>query len=310
MAGDMLVEELAEYTPPGRSICAIGVFDGVHLGHKALVDIIKAEAAARGCVSAAIVFHPHPRTVLVPGSAIALLTPLPERVDLLRGLGVELVLPLTFTRELSQLSAREFMGLLRQHLRLVGLVAGPDFALGRGREGTVPVLQELGRELGYTLSIIAPLEQGSQLISSTTVRQALAQGDVAAAADLLGRPFVTRGAVLEGAKRGRWLGYPTANIAPDPNLALPGDGIYATRVRLGTHTFNAVTYVGTRPTFQDEERLVEVFLLDYEGDLYGKDLRVEWVQQVREDHKFDSADALIEQMGRDVADARAVLSPS
>ena len=301
-------EELARHTPSGRSFCTIGVFDGVHLGHRVLIEATKDEARARGGSSAIIVLHPHPRTVLVPGATVAVLTPIEDRLELIRALGVDLAVPLTFTRELSQLSAREFVALLQKHLHLAGLVVGPDFALGRGREGTIPVLEELGREMGFTVKAITFFEESSQRVSSTAVREALAQGDVAAAARLLGRPFFMHGAVVHGAARGHMLGYPTANIQSDGSRVLPADGIYATRVHVGDKTYGSATYVGTRPTFENGDRVVEVFLLDFDGDLYGIDLRVEWVDKVRDDQKFDNPEELTQQMAKDIARARAVLA--
>ena len=301
-------EELARHTPSGRSFCTIGVFDGVHLGHRVLIEATRDEAKARGGSSAIIVLHPHPHTVLVPGATVAVLTPIEDRLELIRALGVDLAVPLTFTRELSQLSAREFVALLQKHLHLAGLVVGPDFALGRGREGTIPVLEELGREMGFTVKAITFFEESSQRVSSTAVREALAQGDVAAAARLLGRPFFMHGAVVHGAARGHMLGYPTANIQSDGSRVLPADGIYATRVHVGDKTYGSATYVGTRPTFENGDRVVEVFLLDFDGDLYGTDIRVEWVDKVRDDQKFDSPEELIQQMAKDIADARAVLA--
>lgn len=301
-------EEIARHASPGPTICTIGVFDGVHLGHRALIEATIAEARARGCLSGVVCFHPHPKTVLVPGSEVPVLTPIDDRVALIKELGVDIVTPLTFTRELSQLSAREFLGLLKKYLNLAGLVVGPDFALGRGREGSIEVLTELGEEMGYTVKPISFVEQHEGRVSSTAIREALGRGDVALVAQLLGRPFFMHGTVIHGAERGHVLGYPTANIRPDGNRALPADGIYATRVHTGDRQFGSATYVGTRPTFDDAERLVEVFLFDFEGDLYGKDLKVEWVDRIREDRKFASAEELQAQMARDIQLARARLN--
>ena len=300
--------ELARHTPDHESVITLGVFDGVHLGHQALIRRTIAEARARGLLSAVVVMHPHPRTVLSPGSSVLLITSLEERMRLIQRLGVDMVVPLTFTYEISQLTAREFMTLLRRHLKMAGLIAGPDFALGKGREGTSPILTALGAELGYEMTIIEPYHAQAQPISSTAVRQALAQGKVDEVTQLLGRRYVTRGTVRYGDKRGQWLGYPTANIAPESGMALPGDGIYATRAAVASHLYPSATYVGTRPTFDGKDRLVEVFLLDYEGDLYGQELAVEWVEMVREDRKFDSPDALKDQMALDIAQARGVLN--
>ena len=301
-------EELARHTPKGGSICTIGVFDGVHLGHRRLIQATIDEARARGALSCVIALHPHPRTVLVPGSEVAVLTPIDDRIELIRELRVDLPVPLTFTRELSQLSAGEFIDLLQKHLHMIGLVVGPDFALGQGREGSIPVLEEMGKEMGFTLRTISFVEEDSVRVSSTAIRKALEQGDAAAVSRLLGRPFFMHGTVLQGTGRGHQLGYPTANIKPDGNRALPADGIYATRVHVDGTTHDSATYVGTRPTFDNGDREVEVFLFDFDGDLYGRDLRVEWVDKVREDRKFNSAEELVAQMAKDIEHARILLT--
>jgi riboflavin kinase/FMN adenylyltransferase len=303
----LLEQELVQYRPSKRSVCTIGVLDGVHLGHQALIRRTIQEARARDCEAGALVLHPHPREVLVPGANVPLLTPLEERVSLLKALGLDFVLPVSFNLQLSRLSAREFMAALVQHLDLAGIVSGPDFAVGKGREGDVSALSRIGAELGYEMIVIDQLEDGTHKVSSSTIRSAIALGDVETAARLLGRPYVTRGQVVHGFARGRLLGYPTANLSVDGHLALPADGIYATRARAGTEVHASATYIGNQPTFDGSDRSLEVFLLDFDGDLYGSDLSIEWVSKVREDRKFDSPDALVQQMAKDVAHARAAL---
>lgn len=304
----MLLEQaLAPYAPGRPSICTVGVFDGVHLGHQALVRRTVDEAAARSAASGVVVLHPHPREVLVPGAQVPLLTPLEDRMALLRRVGVDFVAPVQFTVSLSQLTAREFMAVLVKALRLTGLVAGPDFAVGKGREGSVEALGRLGHELGYEMMVIGQLEEHEHKVSSSTIRSAIAVGDVSTAARLLGRNFSTKGRVAHGAARGRTLGYPTANITVDARLALPADGIYATRARAGGRVLPSATYVGNQPTFDGQERTIEVFLLDFDGDIYGEELEVEWVSKVRDDHRFESVDALVSQMAADVDKARSLL---
>ncbi len=302
----LLEQELAQYRPSKRSVCTIGVLDGVHLGHQALIRRTVLEARARDCEAGALVLHPHPREVLVPGANVPLLTPLEERVSLLTALGLDFVIPVSFTVEVSRLSARDFMAALVKHLDLAGIVCGPDFAVGKQREGDVTALSHIGAELGYEMIVIDQLEDGTHKVSSSTIRSAIALGDVETAARLLGRPYLTTGKVVHGFARGRLLGYPTANLSVDGHLALPADGIYATRARsAGVHA--SATYIGNQPTFDGSDRSLEVFLLDFDGDLYGSDLSIEWVSKVREDRKFDSPDALVQQMAKDVAQARAAL---
>jgi len=304
----LLEEELQSHAPDRPTVCTLGVFDGVHRGHLALLERTRLVAHARGMRSAALVFHPHPRSVLAPNSpSVPTLTPLVKRGALIAAQGVDIVAPITFTRELSQLSAREFSGALQVHLRMAGLVVGPDFALGRNREGTVPVLRALGAELGFSVNALEPLVVDGTPVSSTSVRQALAGGDIGRVTALLNRRYCTEGRVAHGDGRGRTLGYPTANLAPSDEWALPADGIYATLAHLEQGVYDSATYVGTRPTFGGVGRVVEVFLLDFEGDLYGQRVGVEWVARVREDRTFSSADQLQEQMERDIVAARVAL---
>ena len=300
-------EELARFTPTVPSVCAIGVFDGLHVAHQSLIQITKRIAQETSSASLVVVLHPHPRSVLVPGTVVPLLSTLQEREAMLREQGVEVVVPVTFTHELSVLSAREFMTLLRRHLRLSCLVGGPDFALGHRREGTIPVLQSLGEELGYTVEVVSPVVNESLRVSSTLIRRLVAEGDMDITARLLGHCYSTSGVVIQGEERGKLMGYPTANLAIDAERAFPGDGIYATRVHVAGATYSAATYIGSKPMFEGKERLVEAFLLDFVGNLYGKELRIEWVRKLRDDMRFPSVSDLQAQMAQDIEQARAVL---
>jgi riboflavin kinase/FMN adenylyltransferase len=303
-----VVDELARQRPDRGTLVTIGVFDGVHRGHQHLIGETVRLARARGLLSSAITFHPVPRTVLQPGFTVPLLTLLPERLQLIRDLGVDVVAPITFTRELSQVSAADFVRLLREHLNMEGLVVGPDFALGRGREGNVEALQELGRQQGFTVDVVQQVDVGDERVSSTLIRQAVGAGEVRRAGALLGRPFTVYGTVIHGDARGRTLGFPTANITPAPERALPADGIYATFATFDHHRHEAATYIGTRPTFDGGERLIEVFLLDFQDDLYGHDVSIMMVDRVRDDRRFQNAEELAHQMRLDVEKTRAILS--
>jgi clan AA aspartic protease len=196
------------------------------------------------------------------------------------------------------------MSSLVRHLGLAGIVSGPDFAVGKDREGDLPELTRLGEELGYTVTVMEPIGEPAHKISSSAIRNAIGSGEMDAAARLLGRPYSTRGKVVHGAARGRTLGYPTANLRIEAHVALPGDGIYATRARTDGGLYQSASYIGSQPTFNGSDRSVEVFLLDFEGDLYGDDLEVEWVEKVRDDKRFDSLDNLVFQMKEDVKAAR------
>jgi riboflavin kinase/FMN adenylyltransferase len=307
----MLVEEeLARAMPERNTALTIGVFDGVHLGHQLLIAKLNERAAANGLASVVVTFQHHPRLVIKPQTHITRLTSLQERIRLLHSLGVEHIVPLSFTPELSQLSAREFVELLKRYQNMHALVVGPDFALGKGRKGNADVLQELGSILDFSVEVVPPAAVNGEMVSSTAIRKALAQGDVAKASRFLGRHFTIAGAVTKGDERGRTLGFPTANIIPEQGQALPADGVYAAQAHLGEARHPAVVNIGLRPTFGSEQRLVEAHLLDFSGNLYGQELKVELVERLRGEVRFSSAEELKAQMTRDVAQAKGLLMRS
>jgi riboflavin kinase/FMN adenylyltransferase len=218
------------------------------------------------------------------------------------------VVILSFTSELAQLSAREFVSLLVEELRMKLLVVGSDFALGRGREGDARMLKVIGREMGFAVEEVALLTVSDEKVGSSATRLALARGDMEAVASLLGRPFDLRGPIVRGAGRGRSLGFPTANIALGLDRALPAFGVYVTRAYLGGGTYPAVTNIGLRPTFGEDKTTVETYILDFEGEVHGQELRIELLHRLRGEMRFPSADALKEQIEKDIAAARAYLS--
>ena len=301
-------EELAQLPPSGPVLVTIGVFDGVHRGHQHLLERLKGEARARSYNSAVVTFHNHPITVLRPETPVSYISSSEERLRLLGQAGVDLVVPLTFDRELSLLRPGEFVGLLREGLDLRGLVVGADFAMGHQREGTVPVLQDLGQEMDFTVQTVDPLEMDGQVVSSTDIRGALAQGDAALAARMLGHPFTLQGRIATGEGRGRRLGFPTANLEVDPSLLTPGNGIYATWVKVNGARRVSATSIGVRPTFGPGRRTVETHILDFSGDLYEAELQLEFVCRLREEWSFDSVEDLVAQMHRDVAQVRMTLA--
>ncbi len=296
----LIEEELARSMPERDTAVTIGVFDGVHVGHQALIAKLKERAAASGLSSAVVTFQHHPRLVIKQHSHITRLTSLQERIRLLHSLGVEHVVPLSFTPELSQLSAREFVELLKRYLKMRALIVGPDFALGRERQGNADELKALGGEMDFTVDVVPPQKVNGDTVSSTAIRRALAGGDVARAGRLLGRHYSIIGLVTKGDERGRSLGYPTANLMPEQGQALPTDGVYAARVQIGETPHKAVVNIGLRPTFGSEQRLVEAYLLEFSGNLYGQELRLELVERLRDEIRFDSADELKAQIASDV----------
>jgi riboflavin kinase/FMN adenylyltransferase len=295
---------------PIPAVLTIGSFDGVHLGHQALIRRVVESAREKGLAAVALTFEPLPREVLRPGQPIAYLTHLEEKTRILAKSGLDELIVVPFTKELSQVEAPDFIKWLRDYVPFVELWEGKGFALGHGRTGNTDVLAELGSRMGYDLHIAPLVEVDGQPVSSTRIREAIMSGDVETATKLLGHNPTVPGTVVPGSHRGRELGYPTANLALLPNQALPADGVYATwctRPATG-EILPSVTSVGTRPTFDDDARLVEVYILDYSADLYGETLIAHFVKYLRPQVRFAGIEPLIEQMGADVAAARETLA--
>lgn len=300
-------QELASINPPQETVLTIGVFDGVHSGHRYLLERLRQQAAQRSLLSGVVTFNSHPQSILHPQHQLSWLSSLEDRVQAIQDLGIDIVAVLTFTPEVARLTAREFLHLIRQHLRMRGIMVGPDFALGRGREGNITALRTLGRDMGFSVEVVPPYEIDGQVVSSTLIRQALAEGNMASIARLLGRRFHLTGRVITSDKRGRVLGFPTANLHLMPQQALPGNGIYATIAHVGGRSFASATNVGIRPTFGEGERRVETHLLDYKGDLYNRQMRVEFVQKIRDEQRFPSSEELRAQIEKDLREAKAIL---
>ena len=300
--------ELAGASPPGDTVLTVGTFDGVHLGHQKLLRRLSEKASARGLVSAVVTFRNHPRNFLRPQEPVRYITTLEERIALLKGLGLEVVVAVDFTEELSQLRAAEFVGLLCRYLKMKGIVVGPDFALGHKREGNVAELERLGSGMGFWVETVDAALAGDRAVKSSTVRTALARGDVEEAGGLLGRRYALSGAVVEGERRGRLLGFPTANLKLQACMVLPTDGIYATWALAAGRRYQSATCVGVRPTFGGSERTVEAHIMDFDGDLYGERLTLEFAGRLRDEQAFPTVEALVDQMRDDVVRARALLS--
>ncbi|MPY95241.1 MAG: bifunctional riboflavin kinase/FAD synthetase [Acidimicrobiia bacterium] len=304
--------------PPGLEGCAvtIGAYDGVHRGHRAVIDRTEQEAARRGARTAVVTFDRHPAAVVRPESAPRLLTSLEHKLELLDEAGVDVAYVVHFDDDRAHEAAADFVKeVLVDCLRARCVVVGADFHFGRHREGTVAMLAALGRDYGFEavgIDLLGQAEGPTEIVSSTSIRAAVASGDVESAAALLGRWHELRGVVGTGDKRGREIGFPTANLTIGTDLAIPADGIYAGwYVHPDGSRHAAAINVGRRPTFYEEgELLVEAFLLDFAGDLYGQRARVQFVARLRPEVKFDSVDELVAQMHLDVAEARHRLSPA
>lgn len=288
----------------------IGNFDGVHRGHQALVTALAQAAHADGCLAGLLTFDPHPLTILRPAAALAALTSTEERAQLLAALGLDFVLVLPFSRAVADRSAAEFMAELTRHVPVRTLWIGPDFALGRGREGDARRLAEIGVALGYRVEVAPPFTWSGQPVRSSRIRALLREaGDAAQAADLLGRPYQLWGPVREGHRRGRIIGFPTANVAPPAGRLVPANGIYACWAWRAEQGYPAVVNIGVRPTFAGEgERSIEAHLLDFSGDLYGETLGLSFVARLRDEQRFASVAALTAQIAADAAAAGRLLA--
>lgn len=304
----LLEKELTHLSPDRDSVLSVGVFDGVHLGHRELLGRLTEVARKNDFVSIVITFRQNPKAVLNGGPNTTLLTNLDDRIQLIKSLGVDTVTALSFTANLVQTPAFEFIGLLQKHLRMRGMVVGPDFALGRNREGNIEKLRFQGIKMGFFLEVVPPVLWAGNVVSSTAIRQALLQGDMPKVNGLLGRRFSLHGIVEQGTGKGKELGFPTANIRLNPENALPADGVYSTRAYVNNNAFPSVSNIGFAPTLGVGVRRLEVYLLDFEGDLYRKDLKVEFIERLREEKKFTSVGELRQQVMRDIQTARASLS--
>ncbi|MRH92678.1 bifunctional riboflavin kinase/FAD synthetase [Nocardia sp. SYP-A9097] len=298
----------------GRCVLTIGVFDGVHRGHAQLISRAVKSAAVRGVPSVLMTFDPHPLEVVRPGSHPAQLSTLHRRAELAEELGIDVFLVMPFTKDFMKLTPEEYVEeLLVNKLHISEVVVGDNFTFGKQAAGTVDTMRELGARFGFDVDGVQLLGEHAVTFSSTFVRACLASGDVAAAAEALGRPHRVEGVVVHGDGRGRGLGFPTANVAPVPRGAIPADGVYAGWFTVlddpeQTRRMAAIS-VGTNPTFEDgRSRTVEPHILEFDGDLYDKHVAVDFVEQLRGMRKFESIEDLVEAIGRDVEQARKVLT--
>lgn len=312
-----IVHDMRTVTIQGPTILTIGNFDGLHRGHQVLLKTALAEANQRGARAGVMTFDPHPLVVLRPDFPHQILMAPDERIAHAAALGLDLGVIQPFDRALSQLSAQTFLDQLAERLGVVGLVVGPDFALGRNREGTLPVLHTLGNAMGITLTVIEPLTWEEKPVRSSIIRQHLRDGDVGEAAELLGRLYGVTGRIVEGDKRGRQLGIPTANLAVAPIYLQPADGVYATRMTVldgpAMGLYAGVTNIGVRPTVDGLHHRVETHLLDYHPvthseELYGATARLEFVAHLRGEKRFGSLDELVAQIRHDIEQASALLA--
>ncbi|MHC1763313.1 MAG: bifunctional riboflavin kinase/FAD synthetase [Verrucomicrobiia bacterium] len=301
-----VIRHAAELQAPDRKVCfAIGMFDGVHLGHQRVLQQTAEDAAHYDGISVAVTFDQHPTRVTAPERAPFLIYSLPQRLRMIGSLGIEQVLLVHFDRAFSEQSAEVFITDLASQFRIASVSVGSRFVFGHRRAGNVALLQKLGLRLGFLVHGVPPVRWEHGDVSSTRIRQAIQEGDLGLAARLLGRPYSVAGQVVPGARLGGNLGFPTANLDLS-GLALPPKGVYAGRANANGETWGAVANLGTRPTLNRPEREVqlEVHLLDFSGDLYGHELEFQFGRRLRGEQKFASLEVLREQIGKDVAAAR------
>jgi len=301
-------EELAELSPKKDMLLTIGVFDGVHLGHKYLISQLTELARQQSLLSGVVTFHQHPQEILSPQTKLPFLTDPARRANLLKNEGVEAIITLSFIRELAQLSARQFVSLLKKYLRMRGIVIGPDFALGRNREGSPNTLRTLGQDMNFSVTVIPPIMVNGEVVSSTAIRRTLADGDMKRVVNLTGRPFSLHGRVITGSGRGIELGFPTANLDVDSEQALPAEGVYATWAYIDDKAYQSMTNIGKRPTFGGSERTIEVYVLNYHSDLYGRELKIDIIDRLRDEKQFDTVEELKKQITEDVKQGRTILN--
>lgn len=293
--------------PKGPLFVAIGVFDGVHVGHQKLVGDLAAHAKEKGATAVACTFDPMPIEVFAPGAPPSALSDIDERCALLARAGAGAVAVFHFTPAFAALTAEEFATRLAGAGEVREVHCGEDFQFGRERSGNVAALREFGARLGFSVHVEQPVTQGGKIVSSTRIRNALIAGDVEDAARLLGRPYRVTGSVEHGDKRGRALGFPTVNLAVARNRLLPRDGIYAMWAEVEGKRVAAAASLGVRPTFGAGERRLEAFLLDWEGDVYGERVGAAFVKRLRDELRFASAQELADQIARDVDETREAL---
>jgi len=307
-----LIQDLNQLTEPLKNpVLTIGNFDGVHKGHLALFEKVKERAKEIGGESAVMTFDPHPVKVMRPENAPPLITPIHQKIKLIEQSGVDVIFCLPFTKEFSQTTAREFVeNILVRKIGIKELVVGYDYSFGKGREGNIELLKELGNHFNYRVHVVGPVKIGETLVSSTSIRNLVMEGRLDEARILLGRHYEVAGTVIKGKNRGaRLLGFPTANLKLIDELT-PKMGVYAVYVLFNGDAYQGVTNIGYNPTFGNGAFSVETHLLDFEGDLLGKTIRVQFIARLRDEKTFENAEALAEQIQKDIDAARKILRDS
>lgn len=304
---------LAEIEYNARSVVTVGTFDGVHQGHRALIEAVVQKAKATNSRSVVVTFDPHPRSIIHSRfEGIKLLTTLRERAEIMNDFGVDVMCVIPFTRDFSLLDSEQFVReVIHQKIGINHFVIGYDHHFGRNRTGTIETLQKLSPILGFDVQVVSKKEMGDTTISSTVIRKLLAEtGEVKKATTLLGRPYMLNGLVVHGSERGRLIGFPTANLKPEQDDKLiPKDGIYAVKVRVDEHWYNGMMNIGVRPTFDGTTQSLEVNIFDFNRQIYGQTIQVRFIERIRDEKKFKGPEELKKQLKSDEAAAKSLLEP-
>ena len=294
--------------PLQSPVITIGNFDGVHKGHLALFNMVKQRAKALGGQSAVMTFEPHPIRLMKPEKSTPLITPITQKLELIGRAGMDVIFCIPFTREFAAITAEDFVSkILLGKIGVKEVVVGYDYTFGHERRGNVEFLREMGAKEGFQVHVIGPIHVDNNLVSSTSIRALVQEGRLSEARALLGRDYQISGTVVKGKNRGgRLLGFPTANLTLTNEL-IPKKGVYAVFVNVEGRTYSGVTNIGYNPTFGDTALTLETYLLDFSGDLLGNTIRVNFIQRLRDERSFESIEALSEQIGKDVHQARKIL---
>ncbi len=289
-------------------VLTIGNFDGVHLGHQALFRMLIERARKNNGTSVVFTFVPHPLRVIAPERAPKLLTPYKEKIRLIKNCGIDVIICINFTKEFASITAEDFIrNILCSMLEVREILIGSNYMFGKGRKGSPELLKALGKEYGFSVTVVDEIRIDNTVVSSSRIRTLIAKGRVEEAAKFLGRPYSVEGVVIEGAKRGKsLLNTPTANLST-ANELLPKDGVYAVKVKVGRKVYGGATNIGCNPTFKDKKFSFETHILDFEGRLLGKTLRVEFISRIRDEIKFSKVEDLAAQLEKDIAQIRRIL---
>ncbi|MEX0994488.1 MAG: bifunctional riboflavin kinase/FAD synthetase [Balneolaceae bacterium] len=286
-----------------NSVVTVGTFDGVHAGHRVLINTVLKKAEQRNARSVIVTFDPHPREIINPGQqGIKLLTSLEERCEILKDLGLDEMIVIPFTRDFSLLNSDEFIrDIIWKKIGVSEFVIGYDHQFGKDREGSIDTIKSFASELGFEVFVVSKQEIGDKTVSSTAIRKAIQEhGDMGLAAKLLERAYLLNGTVVHGSKRGKKIGYPTANIQPDhPNKIIPKNGVYAVKVRIIDQYYSGMMNIGVRPTFGEIRQTLEVHIFDFNRNIYGNSIQIRFIKRIRDEKQFDGIEDLKKQLARD-----------